>query len=138
MIPITCIKFKVSIKESNHTISVKNVVYESELTKLFWLQQCIKEEFDYSLDISKVALNSQYVKRSYYKWEKEVRICFDNNAHQIGKKLKSFLTNGEVTTSEDDKYFKIKEPEIHDKYIEVPINNDYFDLTIESVQLSSF
>jgi hypothetical protein len=132
-----CIKFKVDIKKSDYDVGIKNVVYESELTKLFCLQQCIKEQFDYSLDISTSYFFSKYVKRSYYEWEKEVRICFDNNSHQIGKKLKSYLTNGKITTSENDKYFEIKEDEIHAKYIEVPMNNDFFNLTIESIQTSS-
>ncbi|MCB0409711.1 MAG: hypothetical protein KDD29_05795, partial [Flavobacteriales bacterium] len=129
----SCICFNLEIKKSNHDVDLKNVVYESELTKLFCLNQCLKEEIGYSLDISKVYSFSKYVKRSYYEWEKEIRICFDNNSHQIGKKLKSFLTNGKITQSKNDKYFKIKVDETNNKYIEIPLENDFFKLTVKSI-----
>ncbi len=132
-----CLSFSIKIKKSDYDVDVRNVVYESELTKLFCLQQCIKEKFDYSLDISESYLFSKYVKRSYYEWEKEIRICFDNNSHQTGKKLKSFLTNGNITSSKNDKYFEIMVDENQDKYIEVPMNNYFFNLTIKSVQMNS-
>lgn len=132
-----CLGFSIKIKKSNYDVDVRNVVYESELTELFCLQQCIKEKFDYSLDISESYLFSKYVKRSYYEWEKEIRICFDNNSHQTGKKLKSFLTNGNITSSKNDKYFEIMVDENQDKYIEVPMNNYFFNLTIKSVQMNS-
>lgn len=137
-----CICFSLEIKNNYdaydaYDVDVRTVVYESELTKLFCLQQCIKEEFGYSLDLSKTYQFSKFVKRSYYEWEKEVRICFDNNAFQIGKKLESFLTNGEITKSKNDIYFEIKEDELKNKYIEVPLKNDFFELKIESIQLKN-
>lgn len=130
-----CICFSLEIEKNNYDVDIRNVVYESKLTKLFCLQQCIKEEFGYSLDLSKVYQFSKFVKRSYYEWEKEIRICFDNNAYQIGKKFKSFLTNGEITKSQNDIYFDIKEDELQNKYVEVPLKNNFFELKIESIQL---
>ncbi len=133
-----CICFSIKKVKGNYDVDVRKVVYESDLTKLFCLQQCIKEEFGYSLDLSKTYLFSKYVKRSYYEWEKEVRICFDYNAFQIGKKFKSFLTNNTNIKSKHDKYFQIKEDDLLNKYIEVPIKNNFFELKIKSIQVKSF
>lgn len=132
-----CICFSIKKVKNDHDVDVQNVVYESQLTKLFCLQQCIQEEFDYKLDLSKVYQFSKFVKRSYYEWEREVRICFDHNAFQIGKKFESFLTNNKNIKSKHDKYFVIKEDDSLNKYIEVPIKNNFFELKIKSIQVKS-
>jgi hypothetical protein len=120
-----CIHFNLKIKKDKNVVDVRNVVYESELTKLFCLKQCIKEQFDYELELSNFNLFSKFTKRSFYEWEKEVRICFDNNINKINKK---------INTLQNDKYFKIMDDiENRCKYIEIPLQNDFFEIKIKDI-----
>jgi hypothetical protein len=132
-----CVTFKLKNIINDHTVSIRKVVYEYQLVKLLCLQQCIKEQFEYALNLDPLFNYLQFVKRSYYEWEQEIRICFNNGYHLGTENINSLLGIEKDINSSLNNYFTIKKDENNDEFIEVPLINDYFDLTIESIQMSS-
>lgn len=126
-----CICFKLNVKKNNSTIDIRNVVYESELTKLFCIQECLFEQFDLKLHIHNFDFFAKYFKRSYYSWEDEIRICFDRASYILKKKFSEL--SDEI---KEDKHFNVQNDNGYN-FIEVETKNDFFELQIDSIQLKT-
>ena len=121
---------------NDHTVSIRNIVYESQLIKLFCLIDCIKERFGFKLNLEQLFYHLQFVKRYDYEWEKEIRISF-NNSYKIGSdNINKNILKQTTIGCKLNEYFSIETDEMGDEYIEVPLINDFFELNIESISQS--
>ena len=119
-----CLKLKINFKDqANNAIDIRKVAYATELSKLFSLQEFIFEKHNKRIEIQGWSCFAKFTKRSYFDWEKEIRLCFDNIAQLICNKLG-------MPSSREDVFC-----DNGTSYIEMPLINDYFELRVEEVHV---
>ena len=121
-IKIVCLKLKIKfIDQMNFAIDFRTVAYATDLSKLFALQDSIFEKHNKRLEIHGWSSFAKFTKRSYFDWEKEIRLCYDNNAQHICDPLGMPVSCENVYCDNGT------------SYIEMPLINDYFEISVEEV-----
>lgn len=121
---VVCLKLKINFNgQKNYAFDIRKVAYATELSKLFCLQESIIKNYNKKLEIQGWSCFAKFMKRGYFDWEKEIRLCFDKSISRVCNKIG-------MPSSDEDVYC-----DNGTSYIEMQLINDSFELKVEEVQV---
>jgi hypothetical protein len=118
-----CIEFKFTPKVNSNLIKFYKVKYLKELTNFIDLKESLKNRFGINLKLKFGTTISPFIKSNKYTAECEFRMLFNVYYEQI-------LKHSTIDMSELD---FLKEIKRFPNYIEMPLNNSLFKLSVENI-----
>lgn len=126
---VIAIQFK-STKPLSNTVGISDVRYNLEF--LEEVQSTLKEKYGLLLEISGFPLFAKYFKPKCLDWERETRLSFDNNFWHYAKFMHDQFKYENPQRASTGNLFSVQ-VDGDEKYIQVPMKNDFFELEIIGV-----
>lgn len=136
-------KQRVNSTDGGVVIEIKSKYLESEpnivelctvcysLDFLEEIQSSLKEKYCLRLEIAGFPLFAKFFKKKYLDWERETRLSFDKTFWDIDKFGRDFFKHIHLEKTNIDKLFSVKvDSEKNEKYILIPISNNFFEIEI--------